>query len=86
MVYAGRDLKDHIVPSPCHAREGHLPLEGRGERLGRGAESRQGPALCLQMQSSSLVLDGLPAQCLGDGDVCLCRLTAALLHFSTVVS
>jgi len=25
MVWVGRDLKDHLVPSPCHG-QGHLPL------------------------------------------------------------
>ena len=26
MVWAGRDLKDHLVPTPCH-KQGHLPLD-----------------------------------------------------------
>ena len=26
MVWVGRDLKDHLVPTPCH-EQGHLPLD-----------------------------------------------------------
>jgi len=26
MVRVGRDLKDHLVPTPCH-EQGHLPLD-----------------------------------------------------------
>jgi len=26
MVTVGRDLKDHLVPNPCH-EQGHLPLD-----------------------------------------------------------
>jgi len=42
MVWVGRDLKDHLVPTPCPG-QGHLPLDQVAQsRIQPGLESFQG--------------------------------------------
>ena len=42
MVWVGRDLKDHLVPTPCHGQR-HLPLDqGAQSPIQPGLEHCQG--------------------------------------------
>ena len=60
MVWAGRDLKAHPVPTPCHG-QGHLPLEqvapspcvqpGLEHCQGWGSHSFSGKSLCQRLST-----------------------------------
>ena len=53
MVWVRRDLKDHLVPTPCHG-QGHLPLDQLAQSPIQPGPSNHGSFLFAVSLSSTL--------------------------------